>query len=267
MDLQLSGKRALVTGSSSGIGENIAKTLAQEGAIVAIHGRKEEQVNRVVAEIEENGGKAVVAIGDISTDEGAHQVADSIFSSLGEIDILVNNAGTFQDRGWMDTPTQAWADTYNINVISLVRMVQLFVPIMKPLGWGRIIQIATALATQPFSIRADYTATKAAILNLTVSLAKELAETGITVNAISPGLIITPSAKKMFTEVGLAQGWGQEWTDIEKHLLQKDWPNPSGRLGKVEDIANCVTYIASPLSGYINSVNIRVDGGGVGVVS
>jgi 3-oxoacyl-[acyl-carrier protein] reductase len=135
MDLQLSGKRALVTGSSSGIGENIAKTLAQEGAIVAIHGRKEEQVNRVVEEIEASGGKAVVAIGDVSTDQGAYQVADSIFSSLGEIDILVNNAGTFQDRGWMDTPTQAWADTYNINVISLVRMVQRFVPIMKPLGW------------------------------------------------------------------------------------------------------------------------------------
>ena len=170
MDLQLSGKRALVTGSSSGIGENIAKTLAQEGVIVAIHGRREEQAN---------------------------------------------NAGMFHDRGWMDTPAQEWSKIYNINVVSLVRMVQLFVPIMKQLGWGRLIQIGTALATQPFAIRADYTATKAAILNLTVSLAKELANTGIT----------------------------------------------------VEDMANCVTYLARPLSGYINSTNIRVDGGGVGVVS
>jgi 3-oxoacyl-[acyl-carrier protein] reductase len=267
MDLQLLGKRALVTGSSSGIGESIAKTLAQEGAIVAIHGRREEQVNRVVGEIEASGGKAVVATGDISTDQGAHQVAAQVLSSLGEIDILINNAGMFQDRGWMDTPTKEWAEIYNTNVISLVRMVQLFIPIMKQLGWGRIIQIATALATQPFAIRADYTATKAAILNLTVSLVKELAETGITVNAVSPGLIITPSARQMFTQVGLSQGWGQEWADIEKHLLQKDWPNPTGRLGKVEDIANCVTYLASPLSGYINSANIRVDGGGVGIVS
>lgn len=267
MDLQLSGKRALVTGSSSGIGENIAKTLAQEGVIVAIHGRREEQANRVVTEIEAKGGKAIVAIGDLSTDEGARQVGDRVISSLGEIDILINNAGMFHDRGWMDTPAQEWSKIYNINVVSLVRMVQLFVPIMKQLGWGRLIQIGTALATQPFAIRADYTATKAAILNLTVSLAKELANTGITANAVSPGLIITPAAKKMFSEVGLAQGWGQKWSEIEGHLLQKDWPNPSGRLGTVEDIANCVTYLASPLSGYINSTNIRVDGGGVGVVS
>lgn len=267
MDLQLNKKLALVTGSGSGIGESIVKTLAREGAIVIVHGRKEEQVNRVAREIDASGGKAFVAIGDISTDRGARQVADRVLSSFDGVDILINNAGMFRDRGWMDTPSKEWAEIYDANVISVVRMIQLFVPAMKQLGWGRIIQISTALATQPFAVRADYTATKAAILNLTVSLAKELAETGITVNSVSPGLIITPLAKQMFTQVASSQGWGTEWTEIEKHLLKEDWPNPTGRLGSVEDIANFVTYLASPLSGYINSANIRVDGGGVGVVN
>ena len=267
MDLQLRDKRALVTGSSSGIGESIAKALAQEGAIVVVHGRKEEQANRVAQEIAEGGGKAFVAIGELTTDDGARQVADQVLSSLSGVDILINNAGMFEDRGWMDTPPEAWAEIYDANVISIVRMLQLLVPHMKQLGWGRIIQLASALATQPFAARSYYAATKAATLNLTVSLSKELTQTGITVNSVSPGLIVTPLAKQMFIQLAQSKGWGTEWVEIEKHLLHEDWPNPTARLGRVEDVANLVAYLASPLAGYINGANIRVDGGGVGVVN
>lgn len=267
MDLHLRDKRALVTGSTSGIGESIAKVLAQEGAIVVVHGRKEEQANRVAQEIAEAGGKAIIAVGELTTDEGTRQVADKVLSTLDGVDILVNNAGMYEDRGWMDTPPQAWAEMYNANVISMVRMIQLLVPHMKPLGWGRIIQISSALATQPFAVKCFYSATKAAALNLTVSLAKELNQTGITVNSVSPGLVLTPSAQEMFVQIAPSKGWGNSLADIEKHMLEEDWPNPTGRLGRVEDIANFVAYLASPLAGFINGTNIRVDGGAVGVVN
>ncbi|BAY50075.1 putative 3-oxoacyl-(acyl carrier protein) reductase (plasmid) [Scytonema sp. HK-05] len=267
MDLHLRDKRALITGSSSGIGAAIAKALAQEGAIVIVHGRKQEQANRMAQEISADGNKAFVAVGDISTDEGARQVVDKVLSSLGGVDILVNNAGIYEDRGWMDSPPNGWAEIYNANVISMVRMIQLLIPHMKQLGWGRIIQIASGLAIQPFAARPDYQATKAATLNMTVSLAKELAQTGITVNTVSPGLIATEGAKRIFHQIALTKGWGTEWAEIEKHLVLEDWPNPSSRLGRPEEVANIIAYLASPLADYINGANIRVDGGGVGAIN
>jgi NAD(P)-dependent dehydrogenase (short-subunit alcohol dehydrogenase family) len=266
MDLHLRDKRSVITGSSSGLGEAIAKVLAQEGAIVVIHGRKEDQAKRIAQAITAGGGKAFVAIGDLSTDEGAHQVADQVLSSLGGVDILVNNAGIYKDTSW-ESPPDGWAEIYNANVISMVRIIQLFVPQMKHLGWGRIIQIASGLAMQPFAARPDYEATKAATLNLTVSLAKQLAQTGITVNTVSPGLMVTPGAEQMFRQIAPSKGWGTEWAEIEKHLVQEDWPNPTSRLGRPEEVANMVAFLASPLADYINGANIRVDGGGVGVIN
>jgi NAD(P)-dependent dehydrogenase (short-subunit alcohol dehydrogenase family) len=261
MDLQLHGKRALVTGSSSGIGEGIAKVLAKEGTTVIVHGRNKEQVNRVAQEISDSGGKALIAIGDLSTDKAANHVVSQVLSSVGGVDILINNAGQYENSGWMDTPPERWAEIYNANVISTVRMVQLLVPQMKQLGWGRIIQIASVGATQPFPVVAHYSATKAALLNLTVSLAKQLAETGITVNTVSPGIIVTSRVEEDFRQMAASFGWGTNWTEIEKQVLQKVLYNPVGRLGRVEDVDNLVAFLCSPLAGYINGANFRIDGG------
>lgn len=147
MDLQLNGKRALVTGSSSGIGEAIAKILAREGASVIVHGRNQERTNRVAQEIIADGGKAFVAVGELDTDEGAKTVADKALSSFGGVDILINNAGAFRMHGWMDSTAEQWVQLYNANVGSIVRMIQLIVPQMKELAWGRIIQIGSGVGT------------------------------------------------------------------------------------------------------------------------
>lgn len=190
MDLKLEGKRTLVTGSSTGIGKGIAKVLAKEGALVAVHGRNEERTNEVAEEIVAKGGKAFVAIGDLATEKGALQVANKALTALGGVDILVNNAGIYGNSGWMDTTPDDWTRIYNVNVVSMVRLIRHLVPRMKKQRWGRIIQIASGEAMQPFPQMPDYAATKVVNVNMTVSLAKELAETGITVNTISPGIIV-----------------------------------------------------------------------------
>lgn len=184
MDLQLQGKRALVTGSSGGIGEGIVKTLASEGVAVVVHGRNEQSANRVAQEITATGGKAFVVLGDLSNDEGAQNVADAALSALGGIDILVNNAGGYEQVDWMESKPSKWADMFNHDVLSMVRLVQHLAPQMKQLGWGRFIQLSSSAGVQPYAFGPDYSAAKAAIINLSVSLAKDLAGTGITANTI-----------------------------------------------------------------------------------
>ncbi len=262
MDLQLSNKRALVTGRSAGIGKAIARKLAEEGAAVIVTGRDKMKVEAVIQEIRADGKRKVVGFAaDLSTDEGAKALADQAISELGGVDILVNNQGIYFERGWWNTTPADWAEIYNANVVATVRLVQRLAPPMREAGWGRIINISSGGAWQPFATMADYTATKAAILNLTVSLAKEFAGKGITVNTVSPGIIVTESLEQHFRKVAKDQGWPNEWAEIEKRVLANFLPNSSGRLGKPADVANVVALIASPLSDYINGANYRVDGG------
>jgi 3-oxoacyl-[acyl-carrier protein] reductase len=268
MDLKLHGKRALVTGSSSGIGEAIAKSLAAEGVAVAVHGRREAEVKRVVAEITRAGGKAVAALGDLSSDAGADAVAKTVHDALGGVDILVNNAGAFPHESWLASTAAAWNDLYNQNVGSMVRLITRLVPGMKERGWGRVISLASVVASMPFPGSAAYAATKSANANLAVSLAKELTGTGITSNAVSPGMIVTPGVEAMLRE--MAPQFNISPDDLPalkqfaaEHMVR----NPSARLGQPEDIAAAVTFLASPLAGYINGANLRVDGGTIPTVN
>lgn len=267
MDLRLKGKRAFVTGSTSGIGEAIARTLAAEGAYVVIHGLDREEAKRVARNIDENNGRAFVTDGDLSSDEGAKYAVDEALSSLSGIDVLVNNAGAYKVSTWEEATSEQWNELYNINVVSVARLVRLLVPQMKESCWGRIIQISSGEATQPFRFMPDYAATKAAMVNMTVSLAKDLAESGVTVNTISPGIIVTPALEKFYRQMAATRGWGTEWKDIEKSVLREILYNPAGRLGRVEDVANLVAYLTSPLADYVNGANFRVDGGSTACIN
>ena len=263
MDLQLKNRRALVTGSTGGIGAAIARMLAAEGATVVIHGRNAEAAERVANEVRAAGGRAAVALGDLSTDADADAVATAALAAFGGIDILVNNAGSYEQVGWMETTPEKWAGMFNHDVLSMVRMIRHLSPGMRQSGWGRIVQIASSAAMQPYSHGPDYSAVKAAIVNLTVSLSKDLAGSGVTAVTVSPGPILTKGFEALWRTYAKDNGkdWGEDWDGIERNVVREVLPNPSGRVGRVEEVAALVALIASQYGGYINGANLRVDGG------
>lgn len=274
MDLQLKNARTLVTGSSAGIGAGIARVLAAEGAHVVIHGRNADRAGQIAQEIRSSGGMASVALGDLATDTGCAGVARSVQESLGGIDILVNNAGGKAsahqpDRAdsnpnlpWLETPWADWIWTYEQNMGSAVRLIQHFVPGMKAQGWGRVINISSASGTQTEPDLADYQPAKAAMLNMTTGLAKSLAGTGVTVNTVSPGTILTDTLKTTFTHWAAMLGKeGESWEAIERFFTSEVIPQPVHHFGRPDDIGRMVALIASPLSNYMTGANYRVDGG------
>lgn len=264
MDLQLEGKRALVTGSNTGTGEKIAKTLAREGAYVIVHGRDQTRAEAVAQNIRDEGGKAEVVVGSLDTDAQAQQIGQGAYEAFGGVDILVNNAALIgYYETWDDVKDEDWAKMYDGVVLVIVRLVNALKPHMEKLGWGRIINIASAQSIQPFAMMPDYAAAKCAVLNLTKSLSKRFDRTGVTVNVISPGIIVTDRIRQRMTEAAEKEGRGTDWNNIEQYILTHELDNPTGRLAKPEDVANVVAFLSSPLADYINGTNIRIDGGSI----
>jgi 3-oxoacyl-[acyl-carrier protein] reductase len=265
MNGSLEGKRAFVTGSSSGIGAAVARRLAADGAVVAVHGRDAARTQAIAESIRADGGQAHVVLGSLSSDSEAASVADAVEAVLGAVDVLVNNAGGESAGGghapWFDASAQMWLDTYQANVASMVRMIRRFAPSMQARGWGRLIQLSSSVVDAPMTLIPDYQAAKAAIRALTKSLAHTLAHTGVTVNSVSPGLIVTPNVKTWIRSIAAQRQWSEDWADIEHRAARELVPNLSGRLGRPEDIANAIAFLASPAAGYVNATDILVDGG------
>ncbi|MEU7766938.1 SDR family NAD(P)-dependent oxidoreductase [Nocardia sp. NPDC049190] len=260
MDLNLTGRRALVTGSSNGLGAAAARMLAAEGAAVVVHGRNLDRARAVEAAVLAAGGRAEVAIGDLGTDAGADAVAAAALAG-GPIDILVNNVGIYGHLAWREASADHWAQIYNVNVISGVRMIHRLVEPMTGRGWGRVITIGGGLASQPMKEQPHYNATLAARHNLAVSLARELGGTGVTSNVVSPGAILVDSVRDLVTSIAPDRGWTGTWADIEAAATE-DWvPNDINRFGRPEEVAAAVAYLAGDQAGYISGATVRVDGG------
>lgn len=264
MDLRIAGKRALVTGSSSGIGAGIAKVLAAEGVSVVVHGRNAERLERVAGEIAAAGGTVANALGDLATDDGANSVADAALAAFGGIDILVNNAGGSSEeeaKSWFKVELSEWVGTYQKNVIAAGRLIHRLAPPMKDRGWGRIIQISSAAGIIPTSAQPDYGPAKAAMINMSLGLSKALAKTGVTVNTVSPGMIRTAGLEDFLRNFAAKRGWDDDIAKAADYILQGTGQTVN-RIGEVEDIAYAVAYLASPVADFVNGINIHLDGGG-----
>ena len=264
MDLKLENKRVLVTGSTGGIGAGIARRFAEEGATVVINGRRADAAEQMATAIREAGGKAVIALGDLSKDEDVANILARINAELGGIDILVNNAASGEHQNDMETPAAGWMNSYNSNVLSMVRLIQKLLPAMQEQGWGRIINISSGAATKPSPGMGVYSTTKAAINNLTVTLAQGMSNDNVTINAVSPGAVFTPETGEYFVEHGLAADANEARAVMDK--MAGDGV-PFNRAAEVDEIANVVLFLASPLASYIHGANIRVDGGYVPTVN
>ncbi|MEX2970757.1 SDR family NAD(P)-dependent oxidoreductase [Streptomyces sp. C184] len=257
MDLRLAGQGALVTGSSSGIGATIAETLADEGCNVLVHGRNAGAAAAVAEQVAARGVRAEVVLGDLTEPGVAEQVALTARDFGARI--LVNNAGPFAEHDWESSQPSDWRAAFEGNVLPTVRVSQTLLPSLRAHGWGRVITIGSRAVRTPLPNMVTYSAAKAAVVNMTTSLARHLAGTGVTANCVSPGVIVTPSMYRMFEEraAGGDEGAGRDEADIVAEYA----PNPSGRLGRPQDIAAAVAYLASPLADYVNGIELRVDGG------
>jgi len=239
---ELSGRRALVTGGSRGIGAAIAQRLLDAGAQVVVAARRRS---------DDTPAQAAFVSGDLTTREGAQAIATQALAALGGLDILVNNAGggrAFLGGSWT-IPDQEWHDNFALNLFAAIRLTNAVLPALRASKAAAIVNISSAAATMPFGAFAHYGAAKAALEYYSRTLAVELAPSGIRVNLVSPGVIATPGSEEFArTTPGFSP-------DAWRQLV------PLGRIGAAEDIAEAVALLVSDRGKFMTGANTRVDGG------
>lgn len=248
MDQTLSGKVAIVTGASRGIGQSIAETLAQAGAKVVIASRKQDDLDKAAASIKEKGGEALPVAAHTGKKDTLTALVQKTMDTYGRLDILVNNAATNPHFGTLlDAEDSLWQKTIEVNIMGNVWLCQAAVPHMRSGGGGKIINIASIVGLNPGRFQGIYSATKAAIISLTKTLAMELGSENIQVNAIAPGLVQTKFAQVLW--------------ESESMMEVVQTRTPLGRIGQPEEIAGLALWLASPASSFTTGGVFVVDGG------
>lgn len=257
MDLQLKGKRALVSGSTAGIGLAIAETLAREGAHVIVNGRSQAGVDDAVAKLSAATESDVEGFaGDLSQAASAEELA----RRFPQVQILVNNLGIFEPKPFEEIPDEDWIRLFEVNVLSGVRLARLFLPAMKRANWGRIIFISSESAVQIPAEMIHYGMTKTAQLAVSRGLAEAVAGSGITVNSILPGP--TKSRGVVDFVETLAKADSKSFAEFEKEFFQKVRPTSLiKRFATPQEVASLVAFVASPLASAITGAALRVEGG------
>jgi 3-oxoacyl-[acyl-carrier protein] reductase len=260
----LTGKTALVTGGSKGIGAAAALSLSEARAKVAICSRDGEELSKTAAEIETKTGHRVLAIqADVRSEADVERLMQEVISSLGGVDILVNNAGSVGQIGpFEEIPTELYASLYDLNVVSMVRLVKAVLPGMKAKKWGRIINISSENGLQPDPDMTPYNLTKAAIINFSKSLSKSVGAYNILVNTVSPAFIYTPLVAGMLGDIAATTNVTREQA-LQRFLDEKRPHIELKRAGRIEEVGAAIAFLASEQASFITGTNLRVDGGSV----
>jgi 3-oxoacyl-[acyl-carrier protein] reductase len=243
--MNISGRVALVTGASQGIGRSCALKLASTGATVALAARNQEKLDELAREITAAGGKAAAFPVDVSDEAQIKSACKAAITQFGKIDILVNNAGITRDQLVMRMKRADWDVVLSTNLTSAYLSIQQVIGSMLKQRWGRIINIASVFGQMGQAGQANYAASKAGLIGLTMAIAREVGSRTITCNAVAPGLI----------ETAMTAGLGDEFKQNAVKQI------PLGRVGSPEDVANAVAYLASEEASYITGHVLNVNGG------
>ena len=258
MDLGLSGRVAMVTGGSQGIGREIALLLAAEGADIAICARRAERLEKVADEITALGGKVLAVPADVATAEGPAAVVAATVDAFGRVDVLVNNAGKGHSKPMSDLEDDDWLDSFELNLMSAVRFARCCVPQMQERSWGRIINISSRVGREPDPYFAPYAASKAALINFSKNLANDYSADGVLTNCVVPGLIRGEGTDDAARRSAEATGMSVE--EVYAATLRKR-PIPAGRIGEPADVAGLVAFLASEQASWITGACFTIDGG------
>jgi len=258
MHIELKGRKAIVTGSTAGIGRAIAEGLARAGARVVINGRTQERVDAALREIRARlpGVELAGVAADVATAEGCAQ----LIAHAPDADILINNAGTARPNNFFDQTDQEWLDLLQLNVLSAVRLSRHYIPKMTARGWGRVVFISSESALNIPKEMIDYGVTKTALLAVSRGLAELVAGSGVTVNAVLPG----PTDSEILSNwmKATAQERGITPAQAEQEFLTTMRPTTLiQRFATTEEVANMVVYVASEQASATTGAALRVDGG------
>ncbi|HEX4051228.1 MAG TPA: SDR family oxidoreductase [Steroidobacteraceae bacterium] len=264
LTIDLSGKSALVSGSTGGIGFAIARGLADAGAQVTLNGREQRSVDAALARLRSELPEARVE--GIAADLGGAAGCAAVVARLPAVDILVNNLGIFSLQDFFATPDEVWEQFFATNVLSGVRLSRAYVPGMVSRGWGRVMFLSSESGLNIPADMIHYGVTKTADLALSRGLAKRLAGTGVTVNAILPGPTLSDGMRTMLRPE--AQRAGRSVEEMATEFVVAHRPSSIlRRAASVEEVANLVIYVASPLSSATTGAALRVDGGVVDTIA
>ncbi len=264
MDMGLTGKTAVITGGSVGIGLAVAEALAREGVALVLCARNEERVVDEARRVGEKFGVKTVGIpADVSKASDCNAVIDRVEKEFGGADILINNAGTGSNEKIMTAPDEKWQYYWDLHVMAAVRLARGLIPFMQQRGWGVIINNASICAKQPLDYEPIYNVTKAGLMMFSKVLSNEVIGDNIRVNCVNPGLVLTPDwvkSAKQLTE-GTAQTHEEFLDDIAKKYA------PIQRFASPEELAHFFVFLCSDKSSYCVGSTFYVDGGWLNVVA
>lgn len=258
MKIELSGKTALVTGSTSGIGMAIAKGLVLAGADVVLNGRSQSKVDAAIAAVGVAAPDARVrgVVADVGTAAGC----DALFAAVRDVDILINNAGIFEPKGFFDIPDEDWHRFFDVNVMSGIRLSRAYMQGMLKRNWGRIVFISSESGLNIPSEMIHYGVSKTAQLAVSRGLAELTRGTAVTVNSVLPGPTMSEGVQTFVKE--LAKQNGQSVEEASANFVKQNRPTSLlQRLASVEEIANMVVYVSSKEASATNGAALRVEGG------